>query len=132
MVDPLSRDEANLSSCKGGPWSKLVVLVLKNRSNSDRADNEKNGVKGKCLNDVKNKEFSRGRYICIILCSHVCSSTCFKPIQLHGEISPRFGTDLYITEIYKRTILISQCSFFFFSKGACMYALLRLSSFELF
>ena len=27
-------------------------------------------------------------------------------------ISPSFGTDLYFTEIYQRTILISQCSGF--------------------
>ena len=37
------------------------TLVLKHRSNSDRADDMKNGLKGKRLKDVKNKEFSKGR-----------------------------------------------------------------------
>ena len=77
----------------------------------------KNGVNGKCFKDVKNKEFSRGRYICIILWSHVCPSTCFKPTQFQGAISPRFGTDLYVTEIYKRTALLSQSSYLFFKRG---------------
>ena len=32
---------------------------------------------------------------------------CFKPTQFQGQISPRFGTDLYFAKTYKRTILIS-------------------------
>ena len=56
--------------------------------------------------------FARGQ-IDIILWSYVCPSICFKPTHFQGEVSPCFGTDLYFTEIYKRTILISQCSGFF-------------------
>ena len=37
----------------------------------------------------------------------------FKPTQFQGEISPHLGTDLFFAEIYKRTILISQCAGFF-------------------
>ena len=45
------------------------TLVLKRRSNSDRADNMTNGLKGMRLKDVKNKnkEFPNGRYVGIIL-----------------------------------------------------------------
>ena len=68
---------------------------------------------------------SRGGQVHIILWAYVCPSICFKPTRFHGEISPHFGTDLYFTEIYKRTVLISQCSGFFL-KGACMYVLLRV------
>ena len=32
-----------------------------------------------------------------------------QPTQCQSEISPRFGIDYYITEIYKRTLFISQC-----------------------
>ena len=77
------------------------TLVLKRRSNSDRADNMTNGLKGMRLKDVKNKEFPKGRYVGIILWSHVCYSTCFKPTQFQSKVSPRFGTNLYITEITK-------------------------------
>ena len=42
----------------------------------------------------------------------------------------QFGIDLHFAEIFKRTILISQYSGFFF-KGARMYVLLGLFPFEL-
>ena len=58
--------------------------VFKHGGNSDRAYNMKNGVKGKHLKDVKDEEFSRDRYVCIIVWSHVCSSTCFNPIAYGG------------------------------------------------
>ena len=93
------------------------TLVLKHRSNSDRADNMKNVFKGMRLKDVKNKELPKGGYVGIILRSHVCYSTCFKPTQFQSKISPRVGTNLYITEIYKRTILISHCSFVFLKRS---------------
>ena len=71
------------------------------------------------------------RYVLIILWSHVRPGTCFKPTRFHVEIGPRFGTDHYFTEIYKRRILISQCSVFCFRvlKGTCMYGLLYLFPF---
>ena len=72
---------------------------------------------------------ARGGYVHIILWSYVCPSIGFKPTQFQGEINPCFGTDLYFAEIYKRTILISQCSTVFL-KGVCMYVLLRLSPVE--
>ena len=93
------------------------TLVLKHRSHSDRADDMKNGLKDRRLEDMKNKEFPRGRYVCIILWFHVCNSTCFKPTQFQSKIGPRFGTDLYVTEIYKRTILISHCLFVFLKRS---------------
>ena len=67
----------------------------------------------------------------IILWFHVCPSTCFKPTRFHGEISPRFGTDLYFTEIYKRRILTYRFHLFYL-KGACMmrcYVCLRSTFF---
>ena len=54
------------------------------------------------------------RYVRIILWSHVRPGTCFKRTRFHVELGPRFGTDLYFAEIYKRRILISQCSVFLF------------------
>ena len=63
-------------------------------------------------------QVSRGEYVYIILWSYVCPNVCFKPTQFEGEISPSFGKELYFTEIYNRTILISQCSGFFL-KRAC-------------
>ena len=77
----------------------------------------KNGLKGMHLKDVKNKEFPKGRYVGVILWSHVYYITCFKPTQFQSKICPRFGTNLYITEIYKRTILISHCSFVFLKRS---------------
>ena len=65
----------------------------------------------------------------MILWSHVCPGTYFKPTRFQGEISPHFGTDLDFTEIYKRAILISQCSVSFL-KVACIYALLPLLPFK--
>ena len=76
-----------------------------------------NGFKGMRLKDVKNKEFPKGRYVGITLWSHVFYSTCFKPTKFQSKISPRFGTNLYITEIYKRTILMSHCSFVFLKRS---------------
>ena len=100
---------------------KLFVLdkslVFKHTGNSDRANDMKNGLKRMRLKDVKNKEFPKGRYVGINLWSHVCYSTCFEPIQFQSKISPRFGTNLYITEIYKRTVLISHCSFVFLKRS---------------
>ena len=93
------------------------TLVLKHRSNSDRADYMKTGLKGMSLKDVKNKEFPKGMYVGINLWSHVCYSTCFKPTQFQSKISPRFVTNLYIIKIYKRTILISHCSFVFLKRS---------------
>ena len=93
------------------------TLVLRRKSNSDRAANMTNGLKGMRLKDVRNKEFPKGRYVCIILWYHVCYSTCFKPTQFQSKISPRFGTNLYITEIYKRTILIPHCLFAFLERS---------------
>ena len=46
--------------------------------------------------------------------------SCLQPTQFQSEISPRFGKDLYITEIYKRTIFISQCSFFSKEELVCV------------
>ena len=57
------------------------TLVLNRRSNSDRADNMTNCLKGMRLKDVKNKEIPKGRYVGIILRTHVCYRTCFKPTQ---------------------------------------------------
>ena len=93
------------------------TLVLKHTSNSDRADDMKNGLKGMRLKDVKNKELPKGRYVGINLWSHVCYSTCFKPTQFQSKVSPCFGANLYVTEIYERTILISHCSFVFLKRG---------------
>ena len=107
------------------------TLVLKHKTNSDGADDMKNGLKGIRLKHVKNKEFPKGKYVGINLWSHVFYSTCFKPTQFQSKICPRFGTNLYITEIYKRTILISHCNHLFFLRGACMYSLLHLVLFEL-
>ena len=45
------------------------TLVLKHRSNSDRADDMKNGLKGMRLKDVKNKEFPKSRHVGIKLWS---------------------------------------------------------------
>ena len=59
----------------------------------------------------------RGGYVHIILWSYICPNICFKRIQFQGEISPGFGTDHYLAEIYERTILISQCSGFFLKRS---------------
>ena len=87
----------------------------------------KNGLKGMRLKDVKNKEFPKGRYVSINLWSHVCYNTCFKPTQFQSKISPCFGANLYITEIYKRTILICHCSFLFLKRD--LYVFIAMSGF---
>ena len=64
----------------------------------------------------------------IILWSHVCPKTYSEPTQIHGQISPLFGTNIHFTEMYKITD-IDLPLFSFSPKEACMYALLPLSPF---
>ena len=110
----------------------MLAIADKERT-FDQVTDEINLCSGQYNEEFRRKSFpsSSGADTYILFCGPTSvSAFVLSQTQFQGEISARLGTDLYFTEIYKRTVLISECSGFFL-EGACMYGLLRLSSFEL-